>query len=63
MLVMGYRGTPDWAKIRASFKRCTTMNDTDIQKIVKNIKEGKSEIIPNDFVLYEELKDFGILIK
>jgi len=63
MLIMGYKGKPDWTKIRASFKRCTDLQTHDIEKIVKNVKDGKTETIPNDHTLYDDLKELGILIK
>ena len=63
MPIMGYRGTPEWSKVRAAIKRCTTMTETDIQKLVKNVKDGKTENIPNDHTLYEDLRELGLLIK
>ena len=63
MLIMGYKNKPEWAKVRAAFKRCTDLPAVDIEKIVKNVKEGKTETIPNDHTLYEDLKELGILIK
>jgi hypothetical protein len=63
MLIMGYRGTVEWGKVRAAIKRCTEMTATDIEKIVKNVKDGKTETIPNDHILYEDLKELGLLIK
>ena len=63
MLILGYRGTVEWSKVRAAIKRCTTMTAPDIEKLVKNVKEGKSESIPNDHILYEDLRDLGLIIK
>ena len=63
MIILGYRGTVDWSKVRAAIKRCTTMTAADIEKLVKNVKEGKSEVIPNDHILFEDLRDLGLLIK
>ena len=63
MIILGYRGTVDWSKVRAAIKRCTTMPANDIEKLVKNIKEGKTEQIPNDHTLYEDLRELGLLIK
>ena len=63
MLIMGYRGTPDWSKVRAAIKRCTPMAAPDVEKLVKNVKEGKTESIPNDHTLYEDLRELGLLIK
>ena len=63
MLIMGYRGTPEWSKVRAAIKRCTEMAAPDIEKLVKNVKEGKTESIPNDHTLYEDLRELGLLIK
>jgi len=63
MIILGYRGTVDWSKVRAAIKRCTTMPAGDIEKLVKNVKEGKSEQIPNDHILFEDLRDLGLLIK
>lgn len=63
MLIMGYKGKPDWTKFRAAFKRCTELPAGDIEKIVKNVKDGKTETIPNDHTLYDDLKELGILIK
>ena len=63
MLIIGYRGSPDWKKVRESFKRCTSMSDSDIQKAVALIKKGQSLPIPNDFVLHDELKELGLFIR
>ena len=63
MIILGYRGTVDWSKVRAAIKRCTAMPAADIEKLVKNVKEGKSEQIPNDHILFEDLRDLGLLIK
>ena len=63
MLIYGYRGTIDWNKVRAAFKKCTSMTATDIDKAVKQIKSGSSTQIEDDFVLHDELKDLGILVK
>ena len=63
MLIYGYRGNVDWAKVKASFKKCTSMTATDIDKLVKQIKNGASTQLDDDFVLHDELKDLGILVK
>lgn len=63
MLIYGYRGTIDWSKVRAAFKKCTTMTATDIDKIVKLIKAGSATQLDDDFVLHDELKELGILVK
>ena len=63
MLIMGYRGTVEWSKVRAAIKRCTEMAAPDIEKLVKNVKEGKTESIPNDHTLYEDLRELSLLIK
>jgi len=63
LLIMGYRGTVEWSKVRAAIKRCTEMTAPDIEKLVKNVKDGKTETIPNDHTLYEDLRDLGLLIK
>jgi hypothetical protein len=62
MLVIGYRGAVDWAKVKAAFKRCTAMSQTDIDRVVKVIKSGQTISLANDFVLNDELRDLGILI-
>ena len=62
MMIIGYKGVPDWKKVKESFKKCTDMQPTDIEKIVKSVKSGKAEPIPNDFVLYEDLKELGLLV-
>jgi hypothetical protein len=63
MLIMGYRGTVEWSKVRAAIKRCTEMTAPEIEKIVKNVKDGKAQTIPNDHILYEDLRELGLLIK
>jgi hypothetical protein len=63
MLVIGYRGTPDWSKVKASIKRCLGFHATDIEKIVRTIRSGQSCQIPDDFVLHDELKDLGLILK
>ena len=39
------------------------MTATDIDKVVKMIKSGSTTQLEDDFVLHDELKDLGILIK
>jgi len=63
MLVIGYRSPVDWAKVRASFKKCTSMTAQDIEKIIKMIKSGQSCNLDNDFILEGELRDLIILIQ
>lgn len=63
MLIFGYKGTPDWTKVKAAFKRCTDLSPSEIEKAVKQIRTGSTVQIPNDFVLHDELKELGILVK
>lgn len=63
MLIIGYKGTVDWGKVRASLKKCTSMTQTDIDRLVKVVKSGKTMMLDDDFVLHDELRDLGILIK
>ena len=63
MLVVGYRGNIDWSKVKAAFKLCTSLPAGEIDKIVKNIRNGSTVNIPNDFVLHEELRELGIKIQ
>lgn len=63
MLVVGYRGTIDWTKVKAAFKRCTDLPATEIDRMVKSIKSGSTVKIPEDFVLHDELKELGIKIQ
>jgi hypothetical protein len=63
MLIIGYRGTVDWSKVKSVFKRCTDMPAAEIEKTVALIKKGQSVTISTDFVLHDELKDLGITIK
>jgi len=62
MLVIGYRGAVDWNKVKAALKRCTGMNQMDIDRVVKVIKNGQTINLTDDFVLNDELRDLGILI-
>lgn len=62
MLVIGYRGNVDWSKVKAAIKRCTDMNSDEINKIVKQIRDGMGVNLQDDFVLNDELRDLGILI-
>ena len=63
MLVYGYKGSPEWAKVRVAFKRCTELSPSEIDKIIKQIRAGSTISIINDFVLHDELRDLGILVK
>ena len=63
MLVIGYKSPVDWAKVKASFKKCTNMTAQDIEKTVKTIKSGQVCQVENDFVLEDDLKELGILIQ
>jgi septum formation inhibitor MinC len=62
MLIIGYKGNIDWSRVRAAFKKCTAMTPQEIEKIIKSIRSGQSIIIPEDFVLHDELKELGILV-
>jgi len=63
MLIIGYRGTVDWSKVKIAFKRCTDLEQEEINRIVAMVKKGQSYQVPEDFVLRDELKDLGILLK
>lgn len=63
MLIYGYRGTVDWSKVRAAFKKCTAMPAADVEKVIKMIKAGSAQQLDDDFVLHDELRDLGILVK
>lgn len=63
MLIIGYRGTIDWTKVKNAFKRCTDLDQDEINKIVAMIKKGQTYQVSEDFVLREELKDLGIIVK
>ena len=57
MLIMGYRGTPEWSKVRAAIKRCTEMAAPDIEKLVKKImSEDKTENYNFNDILLERKK-------
>jgi len=63
MLIYGFRGNIDWSKVRTAFKKCTTMAPQEVDKLIKNVKDGKTQQVPDDFVLHDELKDIGLLVK
>lgn len=63
MLVYGYKGNVDWSKVKASLKKCTNLSASDIDKLVRTIKSGQTQTLPDDFVLHDELKDLNILVK
>jgi hypothetical protein len=63
MLIIGYRGTIDWTKVKNAFKRCTDLEQEEINKIVAMVKRGQSANVPEDFVLHDELKELGIILK
>ena len=63
MLIIGYRGTIDWAKVKNAFKRCTNLDQEEINKIVAMIKRGQSAQLDEDVALRDELKDLGIILK
>lgn len=63
MLIIGYRGNIDWAKVKAAFKRCTELDQDEINRIVASMKKGQSITVNEDIVLRDELKDLGIILK
>jgi hypothetical protein len=63
MIIIGYKGTPDWPAVKAAFKRCTDMDSQEIAKVISDLKSGKVVSIANDFVLHDELKDLGFTLK
>ena len=63
MLIIGYRGNPDWAKVKAAFKRCTDLEPEEINRIIATVKKGQTYQMSEDFVLRDELKDLGVIIK
>lgn len=63
MIIIGYKGKPDWTATKAAFKRCTDMDAQEIAKIISDLKAGKVVNIANDFVLHDELKDLGFTLK
>ena len=63
MLIIGYRGTIDWTKVKNAFKRCTSLEQEEINRIVATIKKGQTYQVTEDFVLREELKDLGVIVK
>jgi hypothetical protein len=63
MIILGYRGSPDWSVVKLAFKQHTTMTFQEITKVVSSIKSGKVVTIENDFVLHDELKDIGFILK
>ena len=63
MLIIGYRGNVDWTKVKDAFKRCTDLTAAEISDMANRIKKGQSVSISYDFVLHDELKDLGLLIR
>jgi len=63
MLIIGYRGTIDWSKVKSAFKRCTDLEQEEINKIVAMVKKGQTYQTAEDFVLRDELKELGLLLK
>ena len=63
MLIIGYRGSPDWAKVKAALKRCTDLEPEEINRIIATVKKGQTYQMSEDFVLRDELKDLGVIIK
>jgi hypothetical protein len=63
MLIVGYREPVDWSKVKASFKKCTTMTATDIDRVVKQIRNAQTVQLEDDFILHAELRDLNILVK
>lgn len=63
MLIIGYRGTIDWSKVKNAFKRCTDLDQEEINRIIAMIKKGQTYQMPEDFILRDELKDIGLLLK
>ena len=63
MLIIGYRGNVDWTKVKDAFKRCTSMTTTEISEVVSRIKKGQSITVAYDFVLHDELRDLGLLLR
>jgi len=63
MLIIGYRGTIDWAKVKHAFKRCTSLEQEEINRIVAMIKKGQTYQVTEDFVLREELKELGVIVE
>ena len=63
MIIIGYRGSPDWSVVKAAFKQHTTMTFQEITKVVGNLKSGKVVNIDYDFALHDELRSIGFILK
>ena len=63
MLVIGYRGNVDWAKVKNAFKQYTNMDPSEIADITAKIKKGQTIGLEENFLLRYELKDLGILLR
>jgi hypothetical protein len=63
MLIYGFRGNVDWGKVRTSFRKCIDLGQNEIDRIIKQVKSGQTVLVPDDFVLHDELKALGLLLK
>jgi len=63
MLVIGYTGVVDETRLWNSLRKHTDFIGVELNKAVINIRAGNPVILPDDFVLREELEDLNIKIQ
>ena len=63
MLVEGWRGTPSTVEAIRAIHKHTGFSIEKSRKLVTQITRGEPVQLPEDFVLREDLKDLGYIIR
>lgn len=63
MLVEGWRSGAKTIEATTAIKKHTSLSLKDAKKLVERVLEGEVVELPNDFVLREDLRDAGFIIR
>jgi len=63
MTITGYRSNADFLAAQKSVIKHLGLSTKDAKVLVENIKEGRSFRVTDDFVLREDLEDYGFIVE
>jgi hypothetical protein len=63
MYITGWRSGANTNDAVQAVKRHTNMSLLDCKRLIEDAIEGKAVVLPDDFVLREDLEDLGFKLK
>lgn len=62
MNIIGYRGNPAKAQTAKIFQKHTNLSQSEINQLVNDILNGECRQVDNDWVLREDLEEYGFIL-